>query len=74
MATATAFRASRVAVFASQPNRMEVDRSAASGISSVSLRRTINALKNTERGYSGLAPVLAHEVLELKYTQVSNMS
>ena len=49
--------ASCVAVFASQPNRMEVDRSAASGISSVSFRRTLNAPKNTESGYSGLAPL-----------------
>ena len=43
--------------FASQPNGIEVGRSAASGISSVSLRRTLNAPKNTERGYLGLAPL-----------------
>ena len=57
--------ASHVAVFAPQPNRMEVGRSDASGISSVSLRRTLNAPKNTERGYSGLAPLDSTVVLSM---------
>ena len=66
-----------VAVFASRLSRMEVGRSAAYRRSSFSCSKPLNAPKNTDHGFSGLAPlyigsrILDHHAM-LKFQQLQN--